>query len=302
MFKHLEKISCDRAILLIAFKGWSDAAEAATSATDTIISHYQAHKFASFEEEEFFAFARERPNIKNSKDGRIIEWPNNDLFYISDAIEGTPLIILNGTEPHFKWKTFSNEVINLCQSMNVQSVVTLGALLDSIPHTRGVKTQITGQQEFMPDLFTQNKIDKSRYEGPTGITSVIIEDFKKIGIPSMSIWAHAPHYLQSSPNPIVSEALLNELSNWLPLNFDVKKLKRKSDKYLNALESAITQDSELKGYIEKLEKKYDSALSNSGPIDDDLLLKDLEKFFETCLLYTSPSPRDKRQSRMPSSA
>ena len=71
------------------------------------------------------------------------------------------------------------------------------------------------------------------------------------------------------------------MSNWLPLNFDVKKLKRKSDKYLNALESAITQDSELKGYIEKLEKKYDSALSNSGPIDDDLLLKDLEKFFET---------------------
>ena len=281
MFKHLEKISCDRAILLIAFKGWSDAAEAATSATDTIISHYQAHKFASFEEEEFFAFARERPNIKNSKGGRIIEWPNNDLFYISDAIEGTPLIILNGTEPHFKWKTFSNEVINLCQSMNVQSVVTLGALLDSIPHTRGVKTQITGQHEFMPDVFTQKKIDKSRYEGPTGITSVIIEDFKKIGIPSMSIWAHAPHYLQSSPNPIVSEALLNELSNWLPLNFDVKKLKRKSDKYLNALESAITQDSELKGYIEKLEKKYDSALSNSGPIDDDLLLKDLEKFFET---------------------
>ena len=281
MFKHLEKISCDRAILLIAFKGWSDAAEAATSATDTIISHYQAHKFASFEEEEFFAFARERPNIKNSKDGRIIEWPNNDLFYISDAIEGTPLIILNGTEPHFKWKTFSNEVINLCQSMNVQSVVTLGALLDSIPHTRGVKTQITGQHEFMPEVFTQKKIDKSRYEGPTGITSVIIEDFKKIGIPSMSIWAHAPHYLQSSPNPIVSEALLNELSNWLPLNFDVKKLKRKSDKYLNALESAITQDSELKGYIEKLEKKYDSALSNSVPIDDDLLLKDLEKFFET---------------------
>jgi len=281
VFKHLEKISCDRAILLIAFKGWSDAAEAATSATDTIISHYQAQKFASFEEEEFFAFARERPNIKNSKDGRIIEWPNNDLFYINDAIEGTPLIILNGTEPHFKWKTFSNEVINLCQSMNVQSVVTLGALLDSIPHTRGVKTQITGQHEFMPDVFTQKKIDKSRYEGPTGITSVIIEDFKKIGIPSMSIWAHAPHYLQSSPNPIVSEALLNELSNWLPLNFDAKKLKRKSDKYLNALESAITQDSELKGYIEKLEKKYDSALSNSGPIDDDLLLKDLEKFFET---------------------
>ncbi len=97
----------------------------------------------------------------------------------------------------------------------------------------------------------------------------------------MSIWAHAPHYLQSSPNPIVSEALLNELSNWLPLKFDSKKLKRKSDKYLNALENAITQDSELKGYIQKLEKKYDSALSNTGPIEDHLLLKDLEKFFET---------------------
>ena len=281
MFKHLEKISCEKSILLIAFKGWSDAAEAATSAADTIINHYNSHKFASFEEEEFFAFARERPNIKNSKNGRMIEWPNNDLYFIDDAIENTPLIILNGTEPHFKWKTFSNEVINLCRSMNVFSIVTLGALLDSIPHTRGVKTQITGQHEYMPDGFAQKKIEKSRYEGPTGITSVIIEDFKKIGIPSMSIWAHAPHYLQSSPNPIVSEALLNELTNWLPLSFDSKKLKRKSDKYLNALENAITQDSELKGYIQKLEKKYDSALSNSGPIDDDLLLKDLEKFFET---------------------
>tara|TARA_Y100001936_G_scaffold247690_1_gene294085 strand:- start:293 stop:1171 length:879 start_codon:yes stop_codon:yes gene_type:complete len=281
VFKHLEKISCEKSILLIAFKGWSDAAEAATSAADTIINHYNSHKFASFEEEEFFAFARERPNIKNSKNGRMIEWPNNDLYFIDDAIENTPLIILNGTEPHFKWKTFSNEVINLCRSMNVFSIVTLGALLDSIPHTRGVKTQITGQHEYMPDGFAQKKIEKSRYEGPTGITSVIIEDFKKIGIPSMSIWAHAPHYLQSSPNPIVSEALLNELTNWLPLSFDSKKLKRKSDKYLNALENAITQDSELKGYIQKLEKKYDSALSNSGPIEDDLLLKDLEKFFET---------------------
>ena len=281
MFKFLEKISSQNSILIIAFKGWSDAAEAATSAVDTIIKNYDSKKFASFEEEEFFAFARERPNIKNSNNGRILSWPHNDLYYIDDALSNTPLIVLNGTEPHFKWKTFSKEVIDLCVSMNVSSVVTLGALLDSIPHTRGVKTQITGQHEFMPEGYTQKKISQSKYEGPTGITSVIIEDFKKIGIPSMSIWAHAQHYLQSSPNPIVSEALLNELSNWLPLKFDSKKLKRKSDRYLNALENAITQDSELKGYIQKLEKKYDSALSNSGPIEDQLLLKDLEKFFET---------------------
>ena len=281
MFKFLEKISSQNSILIIAFKGWSDAAEAATSAVDTIIKNYDSKKFASFEEEEFFAFARERPNIKNSNDGRILSWPHNDLYYIEDALSNNPLIVLNGTEPHFRWKTFSKEVIDLCVSMNVSSVVTLGSLLDSIPHTRGVKTQITGQHEFMPEEYTQKKISQSKYEGPTGITSVIIEDFKKIGIPSMSIWAHEPHYLQSSPNPIVSEALLNELSNWLPLKFDSKKLKRKSDRYLNALENAITQDSELKGYIQKLEKKYDSALSNSGPIEDQLLLKDLEKFFET---------------------
>ena len=281
MFKFLEKISCQSSILIIAFKGWSDAAEAATSAASTIIKSYDSKKFASFEEEEFFAFARERPTIKNTNNGREIEWPKNDIYFIDDAIENKPLIVMNGTEPHFKWKTFSKEVIDLCISMNVSSVVTLGSLLDSIPHTRGVKTQITGQHQYMPDVFTQKKIDQSKYEGPTGITSIIIEDFKKIGIPSMSIWAHAPHYLQSSPNPIVSEALLNELSNWLPIKFDSKKLKTKSDKYLNALENAITQDSELKGYIQKLEKKYDSALSNSGPIDDHLLLKDLEKFFET---------------------
>ncbi len=282
MFKNLEKISCDNSIFIVAFKGWSDAAEGATNAIDTLITQYEAEKFASFEEEELFAFARERPIIKNSKEGREIHWPNNDLFYIQNAInDSTSLVVLNGTEPHFKWKTFSSELINLLLSMNVKAVVTLGALLDSIPHTRGVKTQVTGQHLYMPSEFKKKKIEPSKYEGPTGITSVIIEDLKKIDIPSMSIWAHAPHYLQSSPNPLVAQALLEELSKWLPLNFDTKKLKRKSEKYISALDSAISQDSELKSYIEKLETKYDSAVVDFPPVDDDLLLKDLEKFLET---------------------
>ena len=283
MLKNLDKISCNSSILLIAFKGWSDAAEAATNSIDTLISQYKAEKFASFEEEEFFAFARERPIIKNDNSGdRKIIWPNNDFYFIPDVIHNkTSIVILNGTEPHLKWKSFSNEVTNLLQSMNVKAIVTLGALLDSIPHTRGVKTQVTGQNKYMPEGFNRKKIEPSKYEGPTGITSVIIEDFKKLNIPSMSIWAHAPHYLQSTPNPLVSQALLEELSNWLPLKFDTKKLQKKSDKYMSALDSAISQDSELKNYIEKLESKYDSAVVDFPPIDDGLLLKDLEKFFET---------------------
>ena len=127
----------------------------------------------------------------------------------------------------------------------------------------------------------KKKIEPSKYEGPTGVSSVIIEDFKKLNIPSMSIWAHAPHYLQSSPNPLVSKALLDELSKWLPLSFDTSKLEKKSEKYISALDSAIAQDSELKSYIEKLETKYDSAVVDFPPVDDDLLLKDLEKFLET---------------------
>ena len=282
MFKNLEKISCDSSIFIVAFKGWSDAAEGATNAIETLITQYEGEKFASFEEEDLFAFARERPLIKNSKNGREISWPNNDLFYVENAInESTSLVVLNGTEPHFKWKTFSSEIVKLLLSMNVKAVVTLGALLDSIPHTRGVKTQITGQHIYMPDEFKKKKIEPSKYEGPTGVSSVIIEDFKKLNIPSMSIWAHAPHYLQSSPNPLVSKALLDELSKWLPLNFDTKKLQKKSEKYISALDSAIAQDSELKSYIEKLETKYDSAVVDFPPVDDDLLLKDLEKFLET---------------------
>ena len=280
-FKKLENISCNKSILLIAFKGWSDAAEAATSAAQTIINQFDADLFASFEEEEFFAFARERPIVKNDKINRVIEWPSNNLFFIRDAINSdTSLIILNGTEPHFKWKTFTKEITKLMTALNINSVVTLGALLDSIPHTRGVKTTITGPDPFMPEEFKNIKIEPSKYEGPTGITSIILEEFRKLGIPGMSIWAHAPHYLQSSPNPLVAQALLEELSKWLPLSFNIDKLQKKSQKYMKALDNAISQDSELQTYIEKLETKYDSAVVDFPPVDDKLLLKDLEKYLE----------------------
>ena len=281
-FKKLDNISCSKSILLIAFKGWSDAAEGATSAAKTVIDQHDGELFASIEEEEFFAFARERPNVKNDKKDRVIEWPSNNLFLIRDAINSdTSLIILNGTEPHFKWKTFTKEITKLMMALNVSSVVTLGALLDSIPHTRGVKTTITGPDPYMPENFKKIKIEPSKYEGPTGITSILLDEFRKLGIPGMSIWAHAPHYLQSSPNPLVAQALLQELSKWLPLTFNIDKLQKKSQKYMKALDNAISQDSELQTYIEKLETKYDSAVVDFPPVDDKLLLKDLEKYLET---------------------
>ena len=230
-FKKIQNIKCDNSIFIVAFKGWSDAAEGATSAARSIINRYDAEMFASFEDEEFFAFARERPTVRTIGKDRIIEWPKNDLYFIPSLFDGdTSLVVLDGTEPHFKWKTFSQEISSLLNSLNVKAVVSLGALLDSIPHTRGVQTTVTGVDQYMPKNFTQKKIEPSRYEGPTGITSIILDDFRKLGIPSMSIWAHAPHYLQSSPNPLVSQALLEELNKWLPLSFDVNKLEKKSQK------------------------------------------------------------------------
>ena len=281
-FKKIQNIKCDHSIFIIAFKGWSDAAEGATSALRSIVSQYDAEMFASFEDEEFFAFARERPIVRTIGKDRVIEWPKNDLYLIPSLFDGdTSLIVLDGTEPHFKWKTFSQEISSLLNSLNVEAVVSLGALLDSIPHTRGVQTTVTGVDQYMPKNFTQKKIEPSRYEGPTGITSIILDDFRKLGIPSMSIWAHAPHYLQTSPNPLVSQALLEELNKWLPLSFDVNKLEKKSQKYIKALDNAIAQDNELKTYIEKLESKYDSAIIDFPPPNDETLLKDLEKFLKT---------------------
>ncbi|MDP7196370.1 MAG: PAC2 family protein, partial [SAR202 cluster bacterium] len=240
-----ENIKSDSSILLFAFAGWPDAGQAATNALKTLSENLNANKIAEIESEDFYNFSRERPMVYTEDDKRLLKWPQNEFLFIPKIINNHDLVILNGIEPHLKWNTFSDLVINLSKKLNVELVITLGALLDAIPHTRLPKLTLTSTQTI-PEKFTQKKFERASYEGPTGITSILLDKFTKINISCLSIWAHSPHYLQASPNPILSLALLNKLDSEIGIKSNLTKLNSKAAKFRARLDNAILQDNELK--------------------------------------------------------
>ncbi len=275
-----ENIKSDSSILLFAFAGWPDAGQAATNALKTLSENLNANKIAEIESEDFYNFSRERPMVYTEDDKRLLKWPQNEFLFIPKIINNHDLVILNGIEPHLKWNTFSDLVINLSKKLNVELVITLGALLDAIPHTRLPKLTLTSTQTI-PEKFTQKKFERASYEGPTGITSILLDKFTKINISCLSIWAHSPHYLQASPNPILSLALLNKLDSEIGIKSNLTKLNSKAAKFKARLDNAILQDNELKNYVSNLEERYDSSLPTfRNPDEDKRLFNDLEEFLK----------------------
>ncbi len=275
-----ENIKSDSSILLFAFAGWPDAGQAATNALKTLSENLNANKIAEIESEDFYNFSRERPMVYTEDDKRLLKWPQNEFLFIPKIINNHDLVILNGIEPHLKWNTFSDLVINLSKKLNVELVITLGALLDAIPHTRLPKLTLTSTQTI-PEKFTQKKFERASYEGPTGITSILLDKFTKINISCLSIWAHSPHYLQASPNPILSLALLNKLDSEIGIKSNLTKLNSKAAKFRARLDNAILQDNELKNYVSNLEERYDSSLPTfRNPEEDKRLFNDLEEFLK----------------------
>jgi proteasome assembly chaperone (PAC2) family protein len=275
-----ENIKSDSSILLFAFAGWPDAGQAATNALKTLSENLNANKIAEIESEDFYNFSRERPMVYTEDDKRLLKWPQNEFLFIPKIINNHDLVILNGIEPHLKWNTFSDLVINLSKKLNVELVITLGALLDAIPHTRLPKLTLTSTQTI-PEKFTQKKFERASYEGPTGITSILLDKFTKINISCLSIWAHSPHYLQASPNPILSLALLNKLDSEIGIKSNLTKLNSKAAKFKARLDNAILQDNELKNYVSNLEERYDSSLPTfRNPEEDKRLFNDLEEFLK----------------------
>ena len=271
----------DSSILIFAFAGWPDAGQAATNALKTLVDNLNGKNFAGIKSEEFFNFSRERPMVYTESGKRLLKWPHNEFYFIPKVIDGSDLIILNGIEPHLKWSTFGNIIVTLSKKLNVKLVITLGALLDAIPHTRIPKLTLTSTTATIPKKFNEKNYEKASYEGPTGITSVLLDKFTRIDISCLSIWAHSPHYLQASPNPILSLALLNQLETEIGIKSDLKKLTSKASKFRARLDNAILKDEELKEYILNLENRYDSSLPTSpNPEEDKRLFNDLEDFLK----------------------
>jgi proteasome assembly chaperone (PAC2) family protein len=271
----------ERPVLIAAFTGWNDAGEAASVALATLRDSWEAQNFGSFDAEEFFDYQTTRPQIKLVEGvTRTIEWPENHPSATVSNLEaagGRGAVLLSGPEPSFRWRSFSAAVIELVRELNVEVVVTMGALLADVPHSRSVSVAANSQD---PALVENLGLSASRYEGPTGITGVLHRACAVGGLPSVSFWASVPHYLPALPSAPGALALLESLSGLLGMDVDTSNLERGAAAYQEQVSAAVSQDSNLASYVRMLEDRFDSQ-SDQEPKDlpsGDELARELEGF------------------------
>src|SRR5919202_1156197 len=271
----------ERPALISAFTGWNDAAEAASVALATLRDAWEARRFGAFDAEEFFDYQTTRPQIKLVEGvTRRVEWPENSLSATVSSLQaagGRGVVLLSGPEPNFRWRAFSEAVIELARELGVEVVVTMGALLADVPHSRPVSVAANTQD---PALVENLGLSASRYEGPTGITGVLHRACAEAGLPSVSFWASVPHYLPSVPSAPAALALLESVSGLLGMSVGTSILARAATSYQEQVSAAVSQDSGLASYVQMLEDRFDSQVdqgSRNLPSGDELA-QELEGF------------------------
>jgi len=241
-------------VLLAAFDGWNDAGEAATTALDAIGDALAAETFATIDPEEFFDFQATRPTVRLVDGSRRVEWPAIELRAARLPAADHDLIVVRGHEPNLRWRTFASEIIQVASSLGVEMLVTVGALLADVPHTRPVQVVSSAGDR---DLAERLGLSVSRYEGPTGILGVLGDLASGEGIPTVGLWAALPHYLNLAPNPWGAMALIEELRRLLPMAVDTGPLADQTEAFDAAVADLVEENPELAGYIERLEADTD---------------------------------------------
>jgi proteasome assembly chaperone (PAC2) family protein len=258
--------------MLAAFDGWNDAGEAASTALDAIADGLAAETFATIDSEEFYDFQATRPTVRMVQGHRRIEWPSVELRAAPLPAADHDLIVVRGHEPNLRWRTFAAELVRLASSLGVEMLVTVGALLADVPHTRPV--QVVGSAGDR-DLAERLGLNVSRYEGPTGILGVLGDAATKEGIPTVGLWAALPHYLNLAPNPWGAMALVRELRRLLPMAVDTSALAGQTDAFDTAVAELVEENPELAGYIERLEADTDEEDVEADGDGEESALADL---------------------------
>jgi proteasome assembly chaperone (PAC2) family protein len=268
--------------LIAAFRGWNDAGEAATVAVRHLAESWSAKEFASLDPEEFFDFTVNRPMIRIDDEGqRDLRWPANRLFYHKREDADSDVILLIGTEPHLKWRTFVETFRDLFQRLGGARLVTLGALVAATTHTRPAPiTGFTTEEDLQARMEGQT-IFRSRYEGPTGVIGVLHDCFRRAEQPAASLWVGLPPYLGDTVNPRGALALLEAIDRLFGFVPDLAKLREASAAFEQQVDDALAGNVEMRSYIQEIEKRIDSGISEAAvpdfpPAGD--LIGDLEAY------------------------
>jgi predicted ATP-grasp superfamily ATP-dependent carboligase len=264
--------------MVCAFRGWNDAGDAASSAVSFLASSLEARRFASFDSEEFYDFQANRPCVRFAEDGgRKITWPTVEIFEAPAPRAPRDLVLVQGVEPSMRWRAFSAHIVDLAEALGVQVVVSLGALLGDVPHSRPVA--MTGHASD-PALMERLGIQASNYEGPTGIVGVLHAACAEAGLPSVTLWAAVPHYVAAASNPKAALALLRRLEGLIGVSVDVSELESAAADYERQVGLAVQSDPEIQAFVERLEQAAESEeqiIPEEVP-SGDMLAREFQRF------------------------
>jgi len=272
--------------MVLAFGGWIDAGEAVTSAIRYLVRQLAAAPLAAIDPEDFFDFTQVRPVVRLSAKGeRIIRWPRS-AFWTWQPPEGRAgLLLFRGMEPQRRWRAYTAALLDVAARCGVQRIVSLGALLAAVPHTRPpLVTGSSTDPAWRALLEAWGIYRRPSYEGPTGIASVVLDAATRRGMSYLTLMGQAPHYLEVVTNPAVSRALLTYVTRLLSLELDMSQLEKAVKAFGTRCDRAVTQDAATQAYVRQLEQDYDTTVDEASPpqrdndFNPEQLMHELEDF------------------------
>jgi proteasome assembly chaperone (PAC2) family protein len=269
-----------RPVLIAAFEGWNDAADAASTAVRYLRDRWSARPFATIDHEDFYDFTATRPQVRLVNGlTRRIDWPETELSWAALPGSSRDVVVLLGHEPQLKWRTFTEQIVAVAADLKVELIVILGALLADVAHSRPVRVTGTAADA---ELVRRLGLGRSTYEGPTGIVGVLHEAFSKSHLPSASLWAAVPHYVAATPSPKASLALVERAIDLLSTTVDLEDLAIAAADYERQVSEVVASDDDVVAYVHRLESSSDDdddeAEAGLEIVSGDALVAELERY------------------------
>jgi proteasome assembly chaperone (PAC2) family protein len=270
-------------VVVCAFEGWNDAGDAATAAIEHLQLTWEATELSEIDPDDYYDFQVTRPTVR-LVDGvtRRVEWPTTRLSVCRPPGASRDVVLVHGIEPNMRWRKFCAELIELFEEFGVTTVVTLGALLADTPHTRPVPVTGTAYDAASAARFS---LERSKYEGPTGIVGVLQDACVQVGLPAISIWAAVPHYVSQPPSPKATLALLHRVEEILDVEVPLGDLPDQSDEWQRTVSEMAEEDEDVRNYVRALEERGDADLALNETSGDAIAAE-----FERYLRRRRPGP------------
>src|ERR671934_1492244 len=262
--------------LVCAFAGWNDAASAATAALEAVAASIDSEVVARINPEDFYDFQVNRPTIRLIEgQTRHLDWPANTLLAARVPAAERDLALLSGIEPNLRWRTFAEAILSVAQRLGVEMLVTLGALIADVAHTRPVP--ITGLASDA-ELVERLGLSRSSYEGPTGIVGVLHDSCRRQGLTSASLWAAIPHYVAAVPNPKAALALLRRLEGITGIAVDASDLEEATGRFEEQVSRAVAANPDIEQLVRNLEAAQGGGMELGKEVSADEIAREFQQF------------------------